>query len=567
MFINKMATNIIRRKERTGTSSQASNTRLMDGELGVLNDVKKLIVGDGERVGGYLLTPDNIVAIWPDETDASATNSLAWWILWANGSDIEIRLPAGTYNINSDFTIPENVCLNIDKGAVFNVASGKTLTLSCEIGIDIQPIFSGSGTVVENYIRRGFGADGVKESAISSGYRKKIKRTYSSAAELKSDVSNLMIGMTVEIMGYQDGDRLGGVYIIEENPNNLYYKDEDDILRISSTLIGRKHSTGIVINNTNNTIIYPNDKRTKGSIIACALSYYRNQDKFYYGNDYVGDNETNVVAQGLSNGKYQIDCVSFVDLVSRGVFFEQSVYNGHQVNTSSEYAFEWTDREHYFYSPSVETGKRMLSNDIIYYCYERGYAFRPNTDWNNVDTGDLIIFATGHGSPSQVWGSTGHIGMVLGVDSSGVKIIEVQSWGNVVQVSYLSSARKDMVSWLARLPYKNDVIHTLYMTDRNEFYDFLSGIWNLMPRRRIIDLSINTLDINNDNEFGGKIMECEIYKDTDTLGWMKFSSYTNVGLNNFMYDFILPISNFDVTAATLKSAYRYGYPLTQFTPS
>ena len=562
-----MTTNIVRRTERSGTSQQAAASVLMENELGVLTDTKKLIVGDGNKAGGYTLTPDNIVAVWPDQADASSPLSLAWWINRANGSAIKLRLPAGVYNVLNDLTIPANVYLEIDKGAVFNVASGKTLTLDCEIGADAQPVFSGGGSVVENYARREVGAEAVGEATVKLDYRKKTKRVYATVAELRADVSNLTIGMTVEIMDYQAGDRLGGVYVVEENPNALYYKDEDDILRLSSTLIGRKQLWGAVISNTVNPVIYPPDKVTKGSIIACALSYLRNQDKLYYGNDYVGDNETNVVANGLADSKYQIDCCSFVDLVSRGVFFENSVYNGLAENSLSQWGFDWTDREHYFYSPSVENGKRMLANDLIYYCYERGYAFKPNAAWNNMETGDLIIFATGSGSPSQTWGGTGHIGMVLGVDLSGVKIIEVQNSGDVVQSVYLSSARKETVSWLARLPYKNEVIHPLAMVDRTEFYTFLAGVWALMPGRKNIELMLNTLTIEDDVELGGRILSCEIYKNTAKIGWMKFSSYARAPVTGYVYDFILPITNFDVTAAALKTAPRYGHALTQFIPS
>lgn len=144
-----MAENLVRRKERSGTEAASKNTVLMTGELGALTDTKKLIVGDGERAGGYLLTPDNVVTVWPDETDATAASSLAWWIAWANGNDVQLRLPAGVYNINSDFTIPANVTLVMDAGARFCVASGKTLTLNCKVNAD-EIINAGTGTVEDN---------------------------------------------------------------------------------------------------------------------------------------------------------------------------------------------------------------------------------------------------------------------------------------------------------------------------------------------------------------------------------------------------------------------------------
>ena len=146
--------NIVRRRERSGTETQAKSAVLMDAELGVITDVKKLVVGDGNKKGGYTLTPDNIVAVWPDQTDAGSPLSLAWWIKRAGGAETKLRLTAGAYNIQDDLTVPSNIYLDIDKGAVINIASGKTLTLNCEIGADVQPVFSGGGAVAENYIRR-----------------------------------------------------------------------------------------------------------------------------------------------------------------------------------------------------------------------------------------------------------------------------------------------------------------------------------------------------------------------------------------------------------------------------
>ena len=45
-------TNIVRRRERSGTETQAKSSVLMDAELGVITDVQKLVVGDGNKAGG-----------------------------------------------------------------------------------------------------------------------------------------------------------------------------------------------------------------------------------------------------------------------------------------------------------------------------------------------------------------------------------------------------------------------------------------------------------------------------------------------------------------------------------
>jgi hypothetical protein len=69
-----------------------------------------------------------------------------------------LRLPAGTYTIAANTTIPANITLNLEKGAVFSIASGKTLTINGGLEVGLYQIFSWSGTgkVV-------FGAGAVKE--------------------------------------------------------------------------------------------------------------------------------------------------------------------------------------------------------------------------------------------------------------------------------------------------------------------------------------------------------------------------------------------------------------------
>ena len=549
----------MRRKERCGSSSAAASAVLMEGELGVLTDVKKLIVGDDSKAGGYQLTPDNVVAIWPDQTNAAFPLSIAWWINRANGAAVELRLPGGTYNVLNDLTIPANVYLEVDKGATLNIASGKVLTLNCEIGADVQPAFSGEGTVVENYARRKAQAVAnaiVGPEALTDIFRRRIKAVYGTASELKADGS-LTVGITVDLLGYSErNDRGVGTYLITENTAGAFYKDEDEAILLNNGLIAVKQCTGALMSNTRSPVMQGVDRSTAGSILACALSYYRNQDKLYYGNNYVGSNETNVVAHGLVDGKYQIDCCSFVNLVSGGVFFESSVYAGNEANVISPWGFDWTDKAAYYYGTQAHQ-QRMLGNDVGFYCYERGYTFKPNTGWNNMQTGDIVFFDT-MSIPGLYWHNVGHVALVVASDYLyGPRIIEVQNTGPVVQISYLTEEKKAQITYAARLPYKNSFDTTLAFTNRTIFYEYLADIWALLANQQRIEILFNTVGMTNDTELGNKVMFCEIYKRTQKLGFFRFRGLGLGFLPEGQFDVLISIRNVDVTVANLLALPRY----------
>jgi hypothetical protein len=69
-----------------------------------------------------------------------------------------LHIPAGTHSISADLTVPANITLRLEKGAVFSIATTKTLTINGSVESGAYQIFSCSGTgkVV-------FGAGAVKE--------------------------------------------------------------------------------------------------------------------------------------------------------------------------------------------------------------------------------------------------------------------------------------------------------------------------------------------------------------------------------------------------------------------
>ena len=110
-------------------------------------DELKVYLGDGVKSGGYVVNADNTITACLDQANVSTKHSLAWWIAWFNGEGATIRIPKGTHDILTNMTIPSNICLEFDKGAFFNIASGVTLTVNSDIDAGIWEVYTGNGTV------------------------------------------------------------------------------------------------------------------------------------------------------------------------------------------------------------------------------------------------------------------------------------------------------------------------------------------------------------------------------------------------------------------------------------
>jgi hypothetical protein len=65
-------------------------------------------------------------------------------------NQVILRVPAGTHNVTADLSIPANVSLKAERGAILSIASSKTLTLNGSFDAGLYQVFScaGTGTVV-----------------------------------------------------------------------------------------------------------------------------------------------------------------------------------------------------------------------------------------------------------------------------------------------------------------------------------------------------------------------------------------------------------------------------------
>lgn len=432
------ATNIVRRTERSGTSAQAKSAALMEGELGYISDLKKLIVGDGAKQGGYTLTPDNIVAIWPDQSNANSPLSLAWWIARAGGTAIKLRLPAGTYNVLNDLTVPANIYLEADKGAVLNVSAGKTLTLNCEVGADAQLAFSGEGTAVENYVRRLFvnenlishrrhlwadgavlGATGeiddsepMRIAYIHSDYfaiEPKTVYTFRSHGPCKGflvffDADKKRIGVRAPERATQQ--RKEG-YTFTSPAGAAFFRvtssvrDSDDkLLRSTLNDLGWKHlyklergpvatSFSISYRDMQEGAVFKSSERPKNNpetarqLVSCAESYLGKG--WVYGQE--PSIQDTVTPEGppasalLNNGVKQIDCMTLMVLALNGIpYFQSKYYHS---------AFPWRGVKYY------DWGKHpvhLFLEGLSLWCFENGWEIDPGINYSKLEPGDLVFW-------------------------------------------------------------------------------------------------------------------------------------------------------------------------------
>ena len=432
------ATDIVRRTERSGTSAQAASAALMEGELGYISDLKKLIVGDGAKQGGYTLTPDNIVAIWPDQSNANSPLSLAWWIARAGGTAIKLRLPAGTYNVLDDLTVPANIYLEADKGAVLGITAGKTLTLNCEVGADAQLAFSGEGTAVENYVRRLF----VNENLISHNQHLWNEGAITSAGELlcteqthdhylHTDYTEIEPLATYTLRAY--GVAVGWLtfwtadknFISAVTPSavqqrgsagytfttpascayfvltSVWYKTSTQPYRTSIQELGWRHryklekgpvATAFSLSARDTqepAYIQPNERPKNNAeaarqLVSCAESYL-GRGWVYGGGFYTNDANT---AAGPpyadlfdENSVKRIDCSTLMHLAIGGInYFQSKYYNSTYLWRATKY-YDWGKYpDHYALC------------GLVLWCHKNGWEIDPGINYSKLQAGDLIFW-------------------------------------------------------------------------------------------------------------------------------------------------------------------------------
>lgn len=175
----------------------------------------------------------------------------------------------------------------------------------------------------------------------------------------------------------------------------------------------------------------PNTNRDAGVTAALnvALNYLGRDEVFKYGNG-------NTLFSGGKkvDGKYEIDCSSFVQACLEGIYFTSSVYAGLPSNERKGWGVDFPEW------PKTYAGsgyRRMLANDFAMYCTYHGLAYDIKPDASNIREGDLLFVAN---SPKE-WGQIGHVMIVLrrNQDTS-IDIIEAGEGASTVRVRRITPA-------------------------------------------------------------------------------------------------------------------------------
>lgn len=265
---------------------------------------------------------------------------------------------------------------------------------------------------------------------------------------------------------------LQGSTEIEEAPNvpeGGFLLAEIGVPEKASEIVGRNVYDRRIIKKNNiqiseELVKFKNISNTDGAVtnlINTGLTY-TGVDDFVYGNSHTLFNDAAKI-----NGKWQIDCSSFVQACLEGVSFGNSKYvNGENIRQDSPFLFPDEAK-----SP---TDGRMLANDLAKYALEMGWAYEPLEDYSNVRVGDVIFW---HNSPQpNFWRGIGHVQIVINTSRKGY-ITVLHSYENAEKAVQMDEytfeqLRNRRAFTCARFPLKYAVSRNkLISTNPNRLYE------------------------------------------------------------------------------------------------
>lgn len=195
-----------------------------------------------------------------------------------------------------------------------------------------------------------------------------------------------------------------------------------------------------------------NSEYAVNNISKVAISYISNKNLFTYGADYAAFRKTVI----KNNGKWEINCSTFVMLCLFGISFENSKYNLNNNNRFTDFCELKELLEYYQSGDENDPSTWKYSSDIAKWCYDRGYCYTPNSDFSNVENGDVLFFnyyENAHNwnpfmniNHSAIWGYT---------RNDYVNLWEVSDIprSNEYTISDLNNTKRKVVL-CARLPFK-----------------------------------------------------------------------------------------------------------------
>lgn len=215
--------------------------------------------------------------------------------------------------------------------------------------------------------------------------------TYKSMNELIADWNALQKWIDTELEGYAKEQLT--IWLEDGTLFNMFKPYVDEMI------VDKKDKITEYKESKNNAYVV-ND------VIDCALSYYYNNDKLFYGTQ-TALNDT-IASDGT---KLAIDCSTLVCLVLNGVKYETSRYTlgGTKYNNISDYEYATNIYD------NGSSQFRRYANMIGEYFYNMGMAYYHNDNFTNLRAGDLMFWKGEHTEGSFM--DITHVGIFLNLTS------------------------------------------------------------------------------------------------------------------------------------------------------
>lgn len=288
-------------------------------------------------------------------------------------------------------------------------------------------------------------------------------RQYASIALMQQDDA-LKAGMTCLAEGSEaSGDGGMGVYRVRTASALEAQTDGNALVLLSGGLVAERIDPWLRAGKT--ALPFAMDEGVQGELLACALSYYKNDAKLIYGNSYTANNmaagrepHNSPDTDEAGNQLYQLDCSSFIELVYSGVPYDASRYSPE--NTRNEKRYDWgldfAGKEAYYHDRAEDGAqRRMLANDLALYCRDRGWLLEPEEGLKNCQTGDLLFFANEGYQDENYYAQIHHVAIFLWNNGYGNTVAmhcQTSDKAHPVTVNCMATSYRDTVVAVARLP-------------------------------------------------------------------------------------------------------------------
>lgn len=208
---------------------------------------------------------------------------------------------------------------------------------------------------------------------------------------------------------------------------------------------GKKYIGVVTANHGDGTYTDCGDFIGRDKIIEIGETYWENRAKFVYNTKtpltYTNPHE-NKTKWKDSNGKYHIDCSTFVALCCKGIPYSESPYSK-----------KWTSRDKKSSTVAWAFNPGRYAADIAKYCVSKGWVATgiDTTNWSNIEKGDFIFWDR-DGKDLNRFMSVSHVGICSGFDADGdATTIEVTNVGDIVYKRKLKDNQPGKVILVCRI--------------------------------------------------------------------------------------------------------------------